>query len=117
MFELFRRFPTFNLGLGHSGSQSFINELRWCTLNNVICLSMISAFIIRLPYGVCVCACMRVCVCTCVCVRVCVHAYVCMCVCMFVCVRVFVGSCLATEVFIGFLPAIWEGMGHHKVGQ
>ena len=61
----------------------------------------------------CVCACVRVCVR----VRVCMHAYMCVCVCMFVCVRVFVGSCLATKVFIGFLPAIWEGVGHHKVGQ
>ena len=29
----------------------------------------------------------------------------------------FVGSCLETKVFIGNLPAMGKGVGHHKVGQ
>ena len=57
--------------------------------------------------------------CVFMCVRVCASmcVYVCMCMCMQLFVCVFVGSCLATKVFIGNLPAMGKGVGHHKVGQ
>ena len=29
----------------------------------------------------------------------------------------FVGSYVATNIFIGNLPAMGKGLGHHKVGQ
>ena len=55
---------------------------------------------------VCVCVCVYICSCTCACT------------CMYMSKCVCVVSCLATQVFIGNLPAMGiKGVGHHKVGQ